>query len=104
MLMDLKGQMALQAVKEGPVATMTTRVKMVPVARTTVEPPEELKEMLAQEVQTRPTLLRIGAGIFLQPKQPSRPLKTQILTLIGPSAITLSVSILRSFHLQKSNI
>lgn len=84
MQMDLKGLMAPQVALEDRVVTMTTLVKTVPVARTTVELPE-LKEMQAQEEQTQPTLRRTEAGIFQLPRQPSLPLKTRILMQTGPS-------------------
>ena len=87
-LMALRGLMAAQAVQEGLVGTMITRVKTVPVARTTVELPEELKEIQAQEEQTRPTLQRIEAEISPPPRLLSRRPRTPILTPIGPSAIT----------------
>ena len=84
--MDLKGLMAPRVAQEDRVVTLTTLVKTVPVARTTVELPE-LKEMQAQEEQTRPTLLRTEAGIFQLPRQPSPLLKTRILMQTGPSGI-----------------
>ena len=86
MPMDLKGLMAPRVALEDRVVTMTTLVKTVPVARTTVELPE-LKEMQAQEEQTRPTPLRTEAEIFQLPRQPSLPLKTRILMQTGPSVI-----------------
>ena len=79
--------MAPQAVQEGQEGTMITRVKTVPVARTMVEPQVELKELQAQEERTLPTLQRIEAGIYRQPRLPNLRHKTQILTPIGPSAI-----------------
>ena len=85
---DLQGLTASQAVQEDLGATMITRVKTAPVGRPTVELPEDLKAMQAQEEQTRPTLPRIEAGTFQPPKQPSRLLRTRIPTPTGPSGIT----------------
>jgi hypothetical protein len=90
--------MVPQVVQEGLEGTMITRVKTVPMARTMVEPLEELKETQAQEEQTLPTLQRIEAGTCRQPRQPNRRHRTQILTPTGQLAITLSVSTFSNFN------
>ena len=66
--------------------------KLVRMAKPMQEP-LELKEIQALEELMLQTLPRIEAGTFPQPRQPSRRLRTQILTQIGPLATTLSVSI-----------
>lgn len=67
--------------------------KLVLMARTMQEPLVQLKEIRVPEELMQQTLPRIEAEISQLPRQPSRPLRTQIRMPIGQLATTLLVSI-----------
>jgi hypothetical protein len=90
-----------QADRTVPMTMLMVAAKLVLMAKTMQEPLVELKQIRVPEELMQQTLPRIEAEISQPPKQPSRPLRTQIRMPIGQLATTLLANRLVKVHSEK---